>query len=410
MNIDAEQFRCVELKDYYFAYEQLSRAFFEKWKVRTVLSDHEGNDVLNESPYGSSLAGDRKSAITEAVRWGDCYSSASKGLPNVLVFAVPLMFNDRILGGIIAEYDVEADPAVISSLDMTKAMSYLLDMVVNANLTNPYVLRKNKKHADLEACKAKAIRDMDGFSYKALRDIYLVQEPTLVSCIKAGDRAAAVGILNNVLSVIYYLSGDRTELLKSFLLELVVSMSRTAVEAGADGDVIMGSSYSSFTVLAGLDDEADLCEWVVKRLDVCIDAINKNRQFPSSVLLSEAIRYMRSHLSENLPRKQVAAIARLSPAHFSRVIKQTFGLSFTGMMSKFRVERAKELLIYTGLSLSEIANEVGFSDQSYFTKVFFRFTKQTPGHFRRKNIREHEARLGYSAFGSISNVLNSDFE
>ncbi|OPZ81035.1 MAG: HTH-type transcriptional regulator YesS [bacterium ADurb.Bin429] len=114
-----------------------------------------------------------------------------------------------------------------------------------------------------------------------------------------------------------------------------------------------------------------------------MDAIRSNARYPVSVLLGRAIAYMQEHLHEEISRDDVAAVACLSPSHFSRVIKGHFGQSFTELLNKMRVEKARELLIRTEKSLIQICLECGFSEQSYFTKVFQRYIGRPPGEFRR---------------------------
>ncbi|MBQ0106298.1 MAG: helix-turn-helix transcriptional regulator, partial [Armatimonadetes bacterium] len=189
--------------------------------------------------------------------------------------------------------------------------------------------------------------------------------------------------INRILVHIYSMSKNRPALLKSFLMELIVTMSRTAVEAGADPSDLLGTNYSAMEQLAKITSDEELSSWVVEMLEKIIEAINKNKIYPNSVLLEKAVRYMHEHLKEDLKRDTVAAQACLSPSHFSKVIKETFGMTYTDLVSKLRVEKAKELLKMTKIPIAQIAFECGFNDQSYFTKVFLKYTKMTPGACRR---------------------------
>jgi AraC-like DNA-binding protein len=97
------------------------------------------------------------------------------------------------------------------------------------------------------------------------------------------------------------------------------------------------------------------------------------------------MKFMQDHLQEEMSRDDVADVACLSPSHFSRVVKQTFGHSFTDLLARMRVERARELLTRTEKSLIQICLDCGFSDQSYFTKVFQKYVGKTPGEYRRQH-------------------------
>ena len=81
--------------------------------------------------------------------------------------------------------------------------------------------------------------------------------------------------------------------------------------------------------------------------------------------------------------EQMAAVAQLSPYHFARQFKAATGLPPHQYVIARRVERAKQLLQGDAeLSLGQVANAAGFSDQSQFTQHFKRLVGVTPGQFR----------------------------
>jgi AraC-like DNA-binding protein len=304
-----------------------------------------------------------------------------------MLWAVPVMENAYVRGGIVAEQLQpamhEGDWASLPPSEMRRAAFDLLAMVEEANLTNSALLELRRKEAQRESERAEAIHALKEQNYQSIRDLYLIEEPGLISAIKRGDRPAAREILNRILTGIYFLGRDRPLLLKSFILELIVTMSRSAVEAGGDPTELLGANYSSVAELAQIDAEEELCQWLVSMLERMMDAIKANHHYPISVLLGSALKYMQEHLHEDISRDDVARVACLSPTHFSRVAKQTFGHSFTELLAKLRVDKSREMLVLTEKSLIQIGLDCGFSDQSYFTKVFQEYTGRTPGEYRR---------------------------
>jgi transcriptional regulator GlxA family with amidase domain len=79
----------------------------------------------------------------------------------------------------------------------------------------------------------------------------------------------------------------------------------------------------------------------------------------------------------------LARACNLSPGHFTRAFKQTTGQPPHRWLMERRIEKAKQLLTDTTLSLAEIAMACGFADQSHFTRVFSRTTHASPGAWRR---------------------------
>jgi AraC family transcriptional regulator len=99
--------------------------------------------------------------------------------------------------------------------------------------------------------------------------------------------------------------------------------------------------------------------------------------------LRAVIEYIHEHLDAELSLDHLAAVAHLSPYHFARRFKNSTGLPPHQYVIARRVERAKELLRQRNpLPLAEVATEVGFSDQSHFTRHFKRLVGVTPRHFQ----------------------------
>lgn len=98
--------------------------------------------------------------------------------------------------------------------------------------------------------------------------------------------------------------------------------------------------------------------------------------------LQRAIEFIEVNLNRELTLAQLANVAALSPAHFSRSFHAATGLSPFAFVSQRRIERAKILLTNTRTPLSEIAFECGFKSQSHFGRVFKEMHKMTPGLYR----------------------------
>jgi AraC-like DNA-binding protein/ligand-binding sensor protein len=369
------------------AFEQLAREYGRVWGLCCVLTDAHGNDVAGSVPCPApeKCSAFRRRAIEEALRWGE--PSMLLCPMGYVIWAIPVMENAVVIGGIIVEKvavgSAPRERGSLSPADTRRAASDLLTMADEANLTNAALLELRRVAAQRESERAEAIHELKGQNYQSIRDIYLIEEPALIAAIKRGDRPAAREIINRVLVGIYFFGRERPTLLKSFILELVVNMSRSAVEAGGDPTELLGANYSSVADLARIDSEEELCAWLVSMLERMMDAIKSNKQYPSTVLLGAALRFMQEHLHEEISRDDVADVACLSPSHFSRVVKQSFGHSFTDLLARMRVDKARELLTRTEKSLIQICLDCGFSDQSYFTKVFQKYVGRTPGEYRR---------------------------
>jgi AraC family transcriptional regulator len=96
--------------------------------------------------------------------------------------------------------------------------------------------------------------------------------------------------------------------------------------------------------------------------------------------------YIEDNLAEPISLGTLAQLARLSPYHFSRAFKQSFGAPPHRYHTTRRIERAKALLAKPAQSVTEIGFAMGFSEASSFTAAFRRTTGLTPSSYRRSSV------------------------
>jgi AraC-like DNA-binding protein len=325
----------------------------------------------------------RAQAVAEAARWGEpCVLCCPCGRA---LWAVPVMRNQHVCGGLLVAGVALHRPRRAGTLDrkILRACRTLLDLATAHNLTNAAQLAERRQFARRESERAEALHALKDRLQDDIRSTYLREEPALLAAIRRGERTEARRILNRVLTAIYAAAGAHTALLKSLALELVVMMTRAAVQAGGDPVKILGLNFQSLTALAQVDDQETLAAWLCDMLEQLIDAIETNTRRPNSVQLARALEFIQEHLADDLTREDVARAAGLSPGHFSHLMRAKTGWSFTELLTRLRTDHACHLLAHTELGLVQIALECGFGDQSYFSRVFRRRTGRTPGDYRR---------------------------
>jgi AraC family transcriptional regulator len=92
--------------------------------------------------------------------------------------------------------------------------------------------------------------------------------------------------------------------------------------------------------------------------------------------------YVYERMADEISLESLAELAKLSPFHFSRVFKQTTGMSPLQFVTRERITRAQQLIRETKRSLIEIGLEVGYKNPSHFAQVFRRVAGVTPTDFR----------------------------
>lgn len=104
-------------------------------------------------------------------------------------------------------------------------------------------------------------------------------------------------------------------------------------------------------------------------------------------ILERILRFIRSQSPDSLKTSQICTALAMSRSLVSKKLKEDYGLTLKELIQRFRIQEALRLLTFTDMKVGAIAHEVGFSDQSYFTKVFKRYTSMTPKLFRRDPVK-----------------------
>ncbi|MEQ1731394.1 MAG: AraC family transcriptional regulator [Vicinamibacterales bacterium] len=95
--------------------------------------------------------------------------------------------------------------------------------------------------------------------------------------------------------------------------------------------------------------------------------------------------YIDEHLADTVTLRDLSTVAGLSDCHFSRAFKLTVGIPPLRFVMTRRIIEATALLLQTDRRISDISQDVGFADQSHFTRCFVAIMRQTPRSLRRNS-------------------------
>ncbi|MGI6113916.1 MAG: PocR ligand-binding domain-containing protein [Mahellales bacterium] len=338
----------------------------------------------------------------------------------LIEFAAPIMFKDIYLGSIscgpvlmwdwdeiaVQEFldrtkdlDVNREGLVVASRkikvlsgrDVQAAAELLFIMANHIAKTGMITLQQRRELNEQQSKLAEAIFEKKRaeeiiklLEAKASTSTYpMDKERELLGKVRLGDRIGAKEILNDLLGHIFFKSGGNPETMKARILELIVVISRAAVEGGASLDKLFGLNYQFIQELAGIHDFDELCHWIVKVLDTFLDRVYETRNIKNAKSLGEALNFIRENYKNNLSLESVSQQIYISPYYLSHLFKEELGITFVEYLTRVRIEEAKKLLKDSSMSIVAIASEVGYEDASYFSKVFKKTTGLSPNQYRK---------------------------
>lgn len=127
----------------------------------------------------------------------------------------------------------------------------------------------------------------------------------------------------------------------------------------------------------------DFVHWILQRIEVYQQAEDRQEK-----LVEKMQQYILGHLKEDLSRKTLANLVFLSEDYVSKIFTNTTGKSITGYITECRMDKAKEYLLETDWSVSQVAMQVGYTNFSYFSKMFRQVNGYTPNEFRSRFVKK----------------------
>ncbi len=119
-------------------------------------------------------------------------------------------------------------------------------------------------------------------------------------------------------------------------------------------------------------------------LDPAVPAEAGSMSYSKSPRIQEILHYMQQHHA-SLSRKELAQVFGYSQAYLNKLMKQYTGRTYSSLLHSIRITAACYQLIYSDLSVSDVAENVGYSDSLYFTQLFKRHVGMTPQEYRKWN-------------------------
>jgi AraC-like DNA-binding protein len=105
---------------------------------------------------------------------------------------------------------------------------------------------------------------------------------------------------------------------------------------------------------------------------------------PTGLLVKQACAYIQQNYTRPFSLEELSETIGVSKSYLSRIFKMDAGISLWDYLNRYRIQKAKELLLITDESVGAIAGEVGYEDVSYFSRVFHEIAGCSPRAYRQR--------------------------
>ncbi len=153
--------------------------------------------------------------------------------------------------------------------------------------------------------------------------------------------------------------------------------------AGSIYDIKVGDKLS----IQWIEESQDIRELRQRLIDVLRYAFDyigelKNQQYGKEVTL--AIEYLYSHFNEAIKLHDVSVEVGIHESYLSKKFKDATGINFIDYLNQIRIDRAKELLQNPERLVYEVAEIVGYSNESYFSRIFKQYEGISPKQYQKQ--------------------------
>ena len=411
--------------------EKMLCSFSKSTGLKAILVDTGGNTLISTDreikdcnfcrKIRSDTSGIRKChrsyarACTDAAKYGEPYIFRCHA--GLIMWAAPIVLNEYVFSIICGqvlmwepedyfleeieemvkglEVDISsvkwaAAQLEVMSSDKVQAAADLLFIVANQIMKSGLTVLEQRRNISAQQARLAEEIQARKRSEVAMRTIEsrtfstcsVDKEHVLKTMVRNGEKRAAQQLLENLLVDIMEINLEHIDTIKTRIVELVVIISRAAVDGGADLSFILHKNSLFYLELLKITNTDELCLWSRDMLETFMNQIDHNKDQKNLQAIQRAAEYIRDNFRNKITIDDIARAVYLSPCYVSRIFKQGLGCTLMEYLTQVRVEEAKTMLKNPKYNVMQVAEESGFEDPAYFTRVFKKLEGITPSKFK----------------------------
>ena len=201
----------------------------------------------------------------------------------------------------------------------------------------------------------------------------------LYQYIYEGNKNAVAQLTERIVNDIWTL--DESDMVKkNYIIQIFSTIFSQTIKNMTDKNSVKMIDYGY--ILSGENPRA-----ISGHLKTCFNSLveqyNELNQNTKNTVVKNAIKYIQENFTnESINLSSIAETVYMSPSYFSRVFKECTNMNVTDYIIQLRIERAREFLRDTDLSIYDITAKIGYKSSKYFSKLFHRIAGMTPRAYR----------------------------
>ncbi|MBS1209620.1 MAG: transcriptional regulator, AraC family [Proteobacteria bacterium] len=211
------------------------------------------------------------------------------------------------------------------------------------------------------------------------------EQSELLLCVRLGDSLTAPPRAAACFEGLKNFSQGNPASLKLRLYAMAGLIVEATLAGGGDAARIEALNVRAYQSMAGLNDMVSMWHWLLDLVSEASRAVAEAQQTLSHGVFEQARAWLAENYQAPLTLEEVARQMAISPSYFAHLFKKESGSSFSKYLAEVRLTAAKQLLLNSHKSITEIALAVGYNDSNYFSTVFKNSEGFSPSEYRRMN-------------------------
>lgn len=304
-------------------------------------------------------------------------------LDEIAIMAKGLDVDIRRIKETACDLQVLSSNKVQAVSDMLFAMSLLMMQRVPADFSREREINLHQASLSAEIHKIKLAERRKQLSK---REYSLDKERQLMAMIRSGKKEAADQMLDHILVCLLNRNLKQRGLIQARVLELLVMASRAAIDSGVEAKFVQNLTSRHYPELYRKDNVEEIFLWAKNMMDSLIDGVNKSKNTNNIQAVYLAVDFMERQFMDKLTIQQIADEVHLSPSYLSHIFSETFGCTLMDYLARVRINEAKTQLADISSTINEVAFRCGFTDVSYFSRVFKKLEGISPSAYKKKAV------------------------
>lgn len=214
---------------------------------------------------------------------------------------------------------------------------------------------------------------------KASRHVVKAERAVLVSLERGEFEKAADHVSELIREAMKTLR--HSDIILGLIAHLIAEIDQLLQESGSDlYEVLQEDVQARLFETTSLD---ELHDWLIQTLLPCVQISLETKQIPRrKQAIEQVLAAVHNNFDSDLSLQQLAEYVQTSPPNLSKWFKMELGENFGEYLIRYRMEKAKEWLLTSDITIKEVADRLRYTSVQNFTRSFKQITGLPPGHFR----------------------------